>query len=143
MDRQPISTVTSIICRIKDYQSCLLSLGALGRLATIYNKVEYRAHFGRIDGNVKLLTGENLLARQNFLKSIEIYDEIGLHEYVTSCRYLEAVAKCEHLFKPWIVLLLDGERERSYDERFEFNESKNLIFNWKVKRELFAEINEK
>ncbi|XP_037041860.1 uncharacterized protein LOC119078442 [Bradysia coprophila] len=126
----------------KDYRSCLLSLGALGRLATIYNKVEYRAHFERIDGNVKLLIGQNLTARKNFLKSIEIYEDIGLHEYAASCRYLEAVAKCEHLIKPWIALLIDGEKERSFDERFELNESKNLIFNWKVKRELFREMSD-
>lgn len=127
---------------MKDYDSCLLSLGALGRLATIYNKVEHQAHFGRIDGNVKLLMGEYLTARRNFIKSIDIYDNIGLREYATSCRFLEAVAKCEYLIRPWITLLIDGEKERSFDERYEFNKSKIRVFNWKLKREYFSEISD-
>lgn len=89
-----------------------------------------------------MLIGENLTARRNFLKSIAIYDDIGLHEYAANCRYLEAIAKCEHLIKPWVALLIDGEKERSFEERFDFNESKNLIFNWKVKRVLFREMDD-
>ncbi len=115
-------------------------MGALGRIATIYNKVEYQAHFGLIDGNVKLLTGENLMAQKKFLKSIEIYDSIGLSEYATRCRFLEAIAKCEHLINPWINVLIEGEKERSFDDRFNLNEWKNLMFNWKLKRELFIEM---
>lgn len=132
--------VVHSICSIKDYNSCLLSLGALGRLATIYKKVEYQAHFGRIDGNVKLLMGENVEARRNFIKSIEIYDNIGLRECATSCRFLEAVAKCEQIIKPWIAILIDGERERPFEDRYEFNKAKVLAFNWKLKREYFSEM---
>lgn len=128
-----------MICRIENYDLCLLSLGALGRLATVYKKVVHQAHFGRIDGNVKLLKGENITARKNFIKSIEIYDNLGLREYATSCRFLEAIAKCEHLISPWITLLINGEKERPFEDRYELNKSKCLVFNWKLKREYFCE----
>lgn len=117
-----------------------MSLGALGRLAVIYKRIEYQAHFGRIDGNVKLLMGENLTARKKFIKSIDIYDNIGLRDYATSSRFLEAVAKCEHLFNPWVTLLIQGEQEKSFEDRYEFNKSKILVFNWKLKREYFSEM---
>lgn len=129
-----------MICRIANYDSCLLSLGALGRLATIYKKIVYQAHFSRIDGNVKLLNGENRTARTNFVKSIEIYDNIGLREYATNCRFLEAIAQCEYLISPWITLIIDGEKERAYENRFEFNKSKILVYNWKLKRDYFCEM---
>lgn len=84
--------------------------------------------------------GANLIARRNFIKSIQIYDNIGLREYATSCRFLEAIAKCEHLIAPWINILIDAEKERPFEDRFEFNKSKILIFNWKLKREHFSEM---